>query len=292
MPLMRAATGVQRCSSRAAVGLAFLSLLVGCGRDAAEVAPTTSADEATAPTAPSVDSAAVRTAIDRGVSFVVPTLASIDAASLSMFDYLYRNWGISELSVARPLALSRIASGDSGDDELHLARLVDPKSPPPEDLRSAERTTLLLAAALHCDRSPPTRSTLTDLRELASAGGYDTTHAALAVGWMAELGCDAPDDVRSRVLSSMAGELASVDRRELVSDLAVEQSALLVYLGAPELLPAGWNELVLGAQRPDGGWGEDGRPSNWHTTLLALWTLAGTTLSATGEPIVIAASGG
>jgi hypothetical protein len=106
---------------------------------------------------------------------------------------------------------------------------------------------------------------------------------------MQELGCPDPDDLRSEVVDRMADELAGAADVG-VTDLAAEQSAMLVYLGAGDRVPAGWAGRLLEAQRPDGGWSEGDRPSFWHLTLLAMWTLEGLSGPGSGVPVVVAAA--
>ena len=266
------------------------ALAPACGSGTTTTSTTATASTATTVDAPAPTATATAADVDRavaaGAASVAPQLGSIDVASASLFDYLYRNWGVEGLSGARPQAEQRAAAGGLVDDEALLERLVLADAPPPGIPTDTEPTTAALADALHCDRRPVDGDRLA---ALAAGGGYDTTHAALALGWMQELGCPVPADLRGRVVDRMADELADA-ADEPVTDLAAEQSAMLVYLGAGDRVPAGWAGRLLEAQRPDGGWSEGGRPSFWHMTLLAMWTLAGLSDPGSGAPVVVAAS--
>lgn len=80
----------------------------------------------------------------------------------------------------------------------------------------------------------------------------------------------------------MSAELASVGA---VTDLALEQSAMLSYLGRTDQISSGWVERILAAQRADGGWGEFDGPSTWHMTMLAVWSLADLSGLGAGVPM-------
>lgn len=198
-------------------------------------------------------------------------LDQIDAISLSLIAYIGRGWGIDDLAgPAAAAAEVRLDTPSLADDEVALRRLVQSDSPPPSiPPEELPPTTRVLAAALHCDQGRWNSLWEGQLADLIAEGGYGATHAGLAVGWMSELGCATRDPgLRGRVIDSIATELA---RTDAVTDLAVEQSALLYYLGAGDRVPAGWSRRVVESQRDDGGWGAG--QSNWHMTLLAVWTL-------------------
>ena len=251
-------------------------LLVGCAGDQLGAPETRSASTSEVEhDGPRGDDALVAAA-----EFIADRYEQIDAASLSIADYLFRNWGVQELSGARAAALQRLAGSEVDREERQLARLVDPAASSPDPTaEGTERTTAVLAAALYCDSNPWSTSDSDALAQLVAGGGYDTTHAGLAVGWLAERECAAPtiEAVRAQVIEAVATELAQAPE---VTDLAVEQSAILIYLGAPGRVGPGWSEQVAAAQRSDGGWGPTA--SNWHMTLLAIWTIEGLRAAGAG----------
>lgn len=230
----------------------------------------------------------VEDAVTRGVSFVAPQLSSIDIASASLFDYIHRNWEVPGLSDVRPQIEERARIGGLVDDEAMLARLALPDADHVEPDRQTEPTTEVLSAALHCDRRPMDDAVQDRLSRLVDAGGYDTTHAALAIGWMGELGCPVPEQLRAESIERIATELHDLGP-DAITDLATEQSALLLYLGARSRLPSEWLTRLLDAQRSDGGWGEPSGPATWHMTLLAIWTLEGLNSPGVGAPMILAA---
>jgi len=223
-------------------------------------------------------------AIVAGAALVAEQLLNIDAASLTIGDYVFRNWGIAALSGARSAATGRMTEPSLSDDERLLARLVDPTAEFLDPtVEGAEPTTAVLAAALHCDQRPWDEAAFAAARSIAEQGGYGATHAALAAGWLRELACSPAETERFRVelVDEIAAELA---RATDVTDLSVEQSCVLFYLGAGERVASGWGDRVRAVQRADGGWGPTA--SNWHMTLLAVWTLSA--LDAPGAGVAMA----
>lgn len=228
------------------------------------------------------------TVLARGGEFVSTRYASIDIVSGSLFAYLYRRWAVPGLAGAEAAVQQRLQAGHLDPEELLLMRIADDGAQPLPVPPDTEPTTAVIAPASQCDRVPLDDDHLEALRTLAAGGGYDTTHAGLAIGFMGELGCPVPPDVRSTVLDGMATELAAAAASDdPPTDLAAEQSAMLHYLGAPERIPVNWNGRLVDAQRDDGGWGPPKTPSTWHMTLLALWTLAAST--GPGNPVGVLA---
>lgn len=253
---------------------------------------TTSASSA----APAPGTPASATDIDGALQRSVLTLAASipdvdDIPTLMVFDYLSRNWTVAELAPAAGVARDRLRAG-SELSEPGLGRLVDPAQAVPDPLPDpAAGQEQLLGAALYCDVVPVTSAFVDAFESQVDAGGRDATHAALALGWMKELGCDigALGGAGDRSVDAVATELA---RAKDVTDLSIEQAAFLAYLGVPDRIPAGWIARVIDAQRPDGAWGETpeaGAPA-WHTTLLATWLLLAAQRPGLGVPMVLAAA--
>ena len=271
--------------------VALTALVATACSDDPAAAPSTTAPTATSPTATSPTATGVPpsespdpdAALERGADHAAAQLANIDIASLSMFAYLHRNWGLEGLSDAAPLAAARAGSAQLDPEEANLRRLVDGTSGVPDGPPPSERTTQVLTRALQCDRTPLGTQELEAARALVDGGGYDTTHAALAVGWMDELACDPATvaELRDRTVQRL---LVEFDPGGAVTDLALEQSATLHYLGAGDAVTDEWVRATLAAQRDDGGWGE--RQSTWHMTLLALWTLLASQGPGADAPMV------
>ncbi len=271
----------------AIVALGLVAAACSSGDPSSPASPSWSSSLST--TTPSTTTPSMSPARDRaaalaaGGTWAASQLPGIDVASSSMFAFLHRNWGLAEVSTAAPTATARIGAGELDPEELLLLRLVDGVAVAPEGPEPTERTTRVLSRALQCDRTPLDAEDLVALDGLIDGGGYDTTHAALAVGWLHELGCGAETwtSLRNRTVERLTDEF---DPSGPVTDLALEQSATLLYLGAGEAVPEDWTVAVLAAQRDDGSWGD--RAPSWHMTLLALWTLLAADGPGLGVPMV------
>ncbi|WP_334145031.1 hypothetical protein [Rhabdothermincola sp.] len=284
----------------------LLGIVVGAGVSASGCRDGSGAGRASSRTADG--------AIDAAVGYLRSELDEIDTVHLAVVDYLSRNWDLEPLRPARDRARSQLdqqvaaQGGMQTVEQQLLRRLIDPDAaaPPPDALpswtddsmSSAARAAYPLMRALSCDVSPLTDRDLDAFRALIARGGYDATHVALAIGWISEMGCaDAPVEVlRADAVEQIAADLdrGPVEGLDPVNDLSLEQSAMLLYLGARERVPAGWFDEVRARQGPDGGWsagdGESG--SRWHESLLALWTLLQERSTGAEVPMVIAAPRG
>lgn len=118
--------------------------------------------------------------------------------------------------------------------------------------------------------------------------GYVLTHQILVVEWAREQGLKLPPSVEDRIRQLLKALEREQDANAKFSDLYAERTAILIMYGdpAPEKV-AGWIDLVVDAQRDDGGWGTssqtivyDGRESVTpnteasHTQSWALLALA------------------
>ncbi len=225
-------------------------------------------------------------AADAGAAYLEDQYGTIDIASLSVISYIGANWPDPTLASAADAARERLATAELDPEEEAMVRLADPLTvadAPPAGEFDPDSTTATLVRVLRCDEDPLTDADVAALDALADGGRYDATHAALAVVWLDELGCEVEDAAprRERLVEAIEAELAAADE---VTDLAVEQSAVLHYLDAGDRVPDGWSADVLAAQRTDGGWGE--RISTWHMTLLAVWTILAETAEEEGVPMV------
>ena len=272
----------------ALVVVVAVMLPAGCGTTdtAASGPPDTSASNPAATSTSGVPTDAATTttggratpqeALRDGARYVESQFEYIDSASLMIIDYVGRRYGITELSGAAQAAATRSARSDLTPDERSLARLVQPRATMSPLIGTAEsRTTDALAIALHCDQIPPPATYLEDLASLAADGGFAATHAALAVGWLNELGCSSAASralQTTLVISIEAAFHASVG----VIDLRAEQSAFALYLGGTSTRSIEWEQSIRSTQHSDGSWGQDGpgSQSSWHTTILAMWALA------------------
>ncbi len=283
---------------RSALATVLILITAACGSsdsddpsDAAGDAPIVADQAEITGAAPFVSEPPSATAaVDAGAAYLEGQYGSIDIASLSLIAYVGTNWDVPTLAAAGNAAEERLATAELDPEEAAMVRMANPTRIADATLAdefAPDSTTATLARVLRCDDTPLTDPDVVALDALADGGGYDSTHAALAVVWLDELGCDVADaaERRQRLVESIGAELAVADE---VTDLAVEQSAVLQYLGAGDRVPDDWVGRVLAAHRTDGGWGE--RVSTWHMTLLAVWTILAETGEGAGAPMVGAAT--
>ncbi len=260
----------RRISARAGAAAGALLLAAGAGACSpdSERADTETADPATSATD-------LDTALERSVAWSSARLDAADPYTLVVFDFVHRRYAIAEFADARALARSGVADADpAAEPELRLVRpdvrvnaaqLVEP---------DAHAPSVLVRGALACDEPGTPAGFEARLDAAIAAGGYDLTHAAVAIGIEVDLGC-APtggDELRARIVDALATQ-ASADTR--VDDVAIERLAMLEYLGARERIPAERVTALIAAQRADGSFPADDTAAALHATVLATWVIAG-----------------
>lgn len=235
---------------------------------------------------------AVAEALDAGGAYVEERVDDIDPVSLALYDYLWRNWQIEGLERAQEVAE---AAPDSAFGDGSLARLVHVDRELPAEATASVSDPMTLA--LYCDRTPVASTFVNDLADLVRASeGPQLSTIAFAVVWFGELGCEAPDltPIVDGLTTRASTELGALNEEPAeVNEPSLSLSATLVVLGRADLLSPAWVEAVVGAQREDGGWGQDSAASSSSplTTSLALLTLAGASGPGEGAPMLRAAQG-
>lgn len=287
--------------------LAFSAMTTACSHGVnSDTAATTSTTSVLAPfladpsgSPPARDDPVLTQRIDVAASYLNSNLQNADGATMILAGNLGKRYGIDLLTpwIGRGTTAIREAAAkeqSEGDPSFATAfiRMIDPgwaASPamltklPHSDIFDAIQW--LTTTALHCDAPGfPTNwaATATDLATADAAGtvkgdfqGYLETHAAFAIVITAERGCTPPgvEQLRSQLIDSMSTTLRATER---VTDLHMEQIAILHELGRSDLVDAAWFTRILQAQQPDGGWLREPnmRTTDWHPTLLAIWALS------------------
>lgn len=245
------------------------------------------------PTAPDVDAdrlAAIEESLASGGVYAKGHLGEADPASLVFFDYLSRNWAVPGLSEARTLAEAMPLPTEG--EAAQLSRLIDPDAPVPAIPTGEDANPMV--AALNCDKVPLASDFASRLADQVRQGdAYNLSHAAYSIVWLGERGCKAPDltPITTGLVERLQAELAKVmEAGSVVEHDSLLLSVGLIYLGRGDLVPPEWFDAVIDAQRLDGGWeevaGDD--QSSWHTTGVALWTLAGGSGPGEGVPFIVA----
>lgn len=134
----------------------------------------------------------------------------------------------------------------------------------------------ITAAALYCDLYGLPKYFFRAVHSMANRGGYDLTHAMLALVIVRNQRCSYDREVFRRELTAEIHQLRTLLAENPVdSDLGIE-AVLMLHLsrkspdmaGEPSHVNPVWIERIIAAQSPDGSWYQ-----NDHTTVLALWLL-------------------
>jgi hypothetical protein len=257
-----------------ALGLAS-ALVVSCAADSGPGGSRTTDDPAATTTDPTIDgrpsAVAVREAYDRAIEWADTQLDATDPFTLVVYDHLHRRFGIAEFARARPLAVGALDTlGDTNE-----RRLIDPDARIDAavfDDAEAYAPGLLVVGALACDEpgSPPEFEAW--LAAAITTGGYDLTHAAVAIGIETELGCPPTggDAQRAAIVDALS-EAVAADTD--VDDVAIERMAMLVYLDALDRIPDHRLRDLVAAQQSDGSFTTTEAGFERHTTALAIWVL-------------------
>lgn len=234
--------------------------------------------------------AKTETAIDRAIAFLADPAHLYGHAGYYFVYFLHRRFGIEALADLPDRYRSFRASGPRPARGVDLfERLIDPEARLRQERLAdvdhpADRMTI---AALYCDQLPVSEGYESVLREMSSKGGYELTHAALAIAWLDENGCGAhPPALRAEVAEKMAAGIRNDSR---IDDLEIESAAFLYYLDRGDLVPKDFPAALLEAQNADGGWAEKWpgtEGSNWHPTVFALWVLLERDGRGNGAPMI------
>lgn len=256
----------------------------------------------------------VAPAVARGVAYLEEASEGQPHA-LALGHFLHRRFGVEgfEDAPARYDAILRTASPpreakhrtmpNPGALRLFRRLLVADNAYAEADLADAEGSLdLTTTRALYCDREPLPADYRDLIRSEAAAGYYQLTHAALALAWFRDNGCEPP--VTAAETTAWMDGLEAIVRTHPLHDVGLEAAALLAYLGEAGRLPEGHAARVMAAAEPDGGWRPCPDPpcdpptglrpevaaSHWHPTALALWLLLETTTERPADRFVPAAA--
>jgi len=191
-----------------------------------------------------------------------------------------RRFGVEQLEVMEHRYLAAL-EGAKGREERRLRAflpILEADAPvEPADIEAIDKGfDVLTGRALNCRSIPLPSDFELKLRQAMTRGGYWLTHSALALQWLEENDCSTPWSRRLRTLAvQQMAQIPEIDLR--LTDLELEAATFLVYMDAEQLLPPGFYDTVLEAQRPDGSWAGDSAldedTGHWHATSLALWIL-------------------
>ncbi len=216
--------------------------------------------------------------IERGLSYLRANRS--DASALIVLDYLQRKYGLPpdlafDRTCAGPIEGEKrrfwggfLGRGQAIDDGFRTAL---PALPP---------TDQLVLRALYCDRVQLPSGYGALVGTFIARGGYDLTHASLALKLVHDNGCpldpaedrDVGERLRSRLLRLV--DAAPVDPRYEELDVRYEALAFLEDFMKERALVGERFVRLVSEQQEDGGWKpQPDRPSEPHPTVLAVWAL-------------------
>lgn len=227
-------------------------------------------------------------AISRGLSYLRQDPS--DVSALIVLDYLQRKYALSaELAFetthagtdddSRLAVWGRFVGTDRLSDEISLGFLT----------RGAEIEEVVMRA-LYCDRFALPAAYGGLLQRFAERGGYELTHASLAVKLMRDNGCtvdgievpDFEEQLRRRTIDLI--HRAPQDRRFEELDVRYEALAILEDFLIHRNVAPSEIARVLAEQQSDGGWRPTAdQPSAPHPTVMAIWALLAWTHSEAAE---------
>lgn len=217
-------------------------------------------------------------AIERGLSYL--RRHPSDVSALIVLDYLQRRYAL-------PAGLAFEATRPPGADDPRFTvwgrfvgrdRLVDDRAL--GALGPSAGIEEIVMHALYCDRFPLPASYGGLLRDLAERGGYELTHAVLALKLARDHGCAldgfalAQFEERARRRLRVLIERTPEDTRFEDLDVRYEALAILQDFLVDREVSLPTIARLLAEQQPDGGWRPAAdQPSAPHPTVMAVWAL-------------------
>jgi hypothetical protein len=221
-----------------------------------------------------LDAAALQAALDRAVAWLAAELPDTDAFTLAFIDYVGRRHGIAEFANARSLA-QQAAARERPDSQPDL-RLVFPDarvSPASLDEPDTPPGFMLVRGGLACDEPGSPADFDEQIQAAIAAGGYDLTHAGIALGVERDLACTPTGGATllAEVIDALDAEARSTTT---IDDLAVERLAVLIYLGASDRVTDEQLAAIVEAQQPDGSIAAPDDGTARHLMAFVVWVLA------------------
>lgn len=226
----------------------------------------------------------ISTSINQGLVFLADTSYVLDFGSYAIMTYLNR---LSALQLAFDFesAMRRVNRTYEGKEleYKYFNRLVAESEIGPtwEEVNQLDsRVDSTTLQALWSDQLKPSKKRYYAwLMELSKEGGFELTHALLAIKWLEETGYSDPKN--DKEFASLKRQVVAELKSKILTnvgfwgDVEIEAVAFLLYIGEYEAVKAEWIQQILAAQRPDGGWAVDRERelSVAHPTSLAVWAL-------------------
>lgn len=218
-----------------------------------------------------------RNKIDVAIESAVEYLRKKENGILPMviptLDYLIKDYKLAmNIETQKKMLLN-----SARHDRRPFLRALDPSLvATPAEIARMNPIDRITGAAFYCDIYPLPANFFRSIRQLAVSGGYDLTHASLALIMAKSRGCKITQEEFDRELNFHKTRLLRLLARENpASDLGIEAIVMLYLAGnagpnnaATDLVKPQWIVRILDAQDANGSWYD-----NDHTTVLAIWAL-------------------
>ena len=228
----------------------------------------------------------IEDATSDAIAYMQAHRAEIDPASKTFVHFFGRKFDRAALRAFGPAAIQEFRDLPRDHRMQNFHRLLDPGFDPPPALLARElegrrndpsgrRRDSQLLRAVYCRAHPVNDEDIADLWYAIERGGYDLSHATLALAWYREQGCEFAQR-EGRYDHGMKRMVAELEHHRDVTDLSLNLTAYLLAFGERDAITSQWIARIIRAQRRDGGWpghGPASGTSHWHATGLALWAL-------------------
>lgn len=160
----------------------------------------------------------------------------------------------------------------------YLVRIAYPNEVVRETPRSGELDSNVKITNIYsanCDHMDLPANFWTVMDESVRMGGYFVSHVALALEMMESNKCVTPP-IATSIDNEVALEMRKiVNDPSTVADLRYESIAFLLMRDRRDLVKQEWINQIVSEQREDGTWAQEagGNKVDFHSTLLALWSL-------------------
>lgn len=216
-------------------------------------------------------------AVERAIGFFSRPPAR-EPYALIMLDVMHRRFGIAAFETALARYDAELSRATQTAPGLRLFRRIADHENVLQPGDQASVTTALdslTVPALYCDRTPLPSDYAQRLERANASGGYQRTHALLALLWLRENGCASPAAPGyEQALSAALPELIAADGE--THDLELEAAGFLHLYGRGDLVGPAFVDETVRLQHADGGWlrttSERGG-SDWHASIDALFVL-------------------
>lgn len=214
----------------------------------------------------------LQAAQNRGEAYLVGDLPNMQPSDQLFLDYLQRTYQAPAAFSVRQTPI--VASKEQTISAAEM-KAVMKMAYPTQKLSQLPAGSSLLAHAMQCDGVALPADYGKQLTEMVQGGGYQTTHAAIAIKITNELGCKTNVATASLIERSLNECQKIAATGSNIPDLRYEAMAVLALYGKTDMIQDDWTARLLREQNQDGGWpyGYDTSASKHHSAMLALWVL-------------------